>query len=142
MLDKLFWKIASLKTSCSEKWKGYSERELFCITTILEPIVKIYEECFWVHSYSVELHRSSHRRCFKKKGVLKHFGKLTKKHLCQILFFNKVESDFVTDFKNIFQANYKNTRITFLKLSFVVDLEHIFVCWVFSEATTQRNLEK
>ena len=52
---------------------------LFCITTILEPIVKIYEESFWVHSCLVELQRSSHWRCCKKKGVLKSFSKFTGK---------------------------------------------------------------
>ena len=35
-------------------------------------------------------YRSSHRRCSIKKGLLKNFEKLTGKHLCQILFFNKV----------------------------------------------------
>ena len=35
--------------------------------------------------------RSSHwRRCSIKKGVLKNFPILTRKHLCQSLFFNKV----------------------------------------------------
>ena len=34
--------------------------------------------------------RSSHRRCSVKKGVLRNFTKLTGKHLCQSLFFNKV----------------------------------------------------
>ena len=52
---------------------------LFCITTILEPIAKIYEECFWVHSYSVELHRSCHWKYSKKKGVLKSFSEFTRK---------------------------------------------------------------
>ena len=52
---------------------------LFCTTTILEPIVKIYEECFWVHSHLVELHRSSHWRCSEKKGVPKSFSKFTGK---------------------------------------------------------------
>ena len=33
--------------------------------------------------------RSSHRRCSGKKGVLRNFAKLTKKHLCQRFFFNK-----------------------------------------------------
>ena len=55
-------KIAVLKSSCSEKnvikkiaipidnlnWKVASEGELLRITTILEPIVKAYEECLWV----------------------------------------------------------------------------------------------
>ena len=35
--------------------------------------------------------RSSHRGFSVKKGVLRNFAKLTGKHLCQSLFFNKVE---------------------------------------------------
>ena len=38
--------------------------------------------------------RSRHRRCSLKKGVLKSFAKFTGKHLCQSLFFNKVEKFF------------------------------------------------
>ena len=34
--------------------------------------------------------RSSHRRCFLKKSVLKNFLKFTGKHLCQSPFFKKV----------------------------------------------------
>ena len=34
--------------------------------------------------------RGSHRRCSVKKGVLRNFSKLTGRHLCQSLFFNKV----------------------------------------------------
>ena len=34
--------------------------------------------------------RSSRPDVFCKKGVLKNFAKLTEKHLCQSLFFNKV----------------------------------------------------
>ena len=34
--------------------------------------------------------RSSHQRCSIIKGVLRNFPKLTGKHLCQSLFFNKV----------------------------------------------------
>ena len=34
--------------------------------------------------------RSSHQRCSIKKGVFRNFTKFTGKHLCQILFFNKV----------------------------------------------------
>ena len=34
--------------------------------------------------------RSSYSRCSVKKGVLRHFGNFTEKHLCQSLFFNKV----------------------------------------------------
>ena len=32
---------------------------------------------------------SSHQRCSLKKGVLENFAKLTEKHLCLSLFFNK-----------------------------------------------------
>ena len=35
--------------------------------------------------------RSSHQRCSVKKGALRNFAKLTGKHICQSLFFNKVE---------------------------------------------------
>ena len=34
--------------------------------------------------------RSSHRSCSLKRGVLRDFAKLTEKHLCQSLLFNKV----------------------------------------------------
>ena len=34
--------------------------------------------------------RSSHRRCYLRKGFLRNFAKFTGKHLCQSLFFNKV----------------------------------------------------
>ena len=39
----------------------------------------------WVSQF-----RSSHKRCSRKKGVLRNFPKFTGKHLCQSLFFNKV----------------------------------------------------
>ena len=34
--------------------------------------------------------KSSHQRCSIKKGVSENFAKSTGKHLCQVLFFNKV----------------------------------------------------
>ena len=34
--------------------------------------------------------RSTHRRCSVRKSVLRNFAKFTGKHLCQILFLNKV----------------------------------------------------
>ena len=37
-----------------------------------------------------ETFRSSHWRCSVRKDVLRNFTKLTGKHLCQGLFFNKV----------------------------------------------------
>ena len=38
----------------------------------------------------IYLVRSSHQRCSVKKDVLRNFTKLTGKHMCQSLFFNKV----------------------------------------------------
>ena len=40
--------------------------------------------------WNIRLNRSSHPEVFCKKGALKNFSKFTEKHLCQILFFNKV----------------------------------------------------
>ena len=37
-----------------------------------------------------EISRSSHRRYSIKKSALRNFAKLTGKHLCQSLFFNKM----------------------------------------------------
>ena len=45
--------------------------------------------------------RSSHQRCSIKKSVLKKFTKFIGKHLCQILFFNKVVG-LSSIFKNTF----------------------------------------
>ena len=33
---------------------------------------------------------SSHQGCSVRKGVLRNFAKFTGKHLCQVLFYNKV----------------------------------------------------
>ena len=54
----------------------------------------IYISClfFEIKRFSVwSFIRSSHQRCSIKKGVLRNFIKFTGKHLCQGLFFNKVE---------------------------------------------------
>ena len=37
------------------------------------------------------LNRSSHRRCSVRKGVLRNVAKFTGKHLCQSLYFHKVQ---------------------------------------------------
>ena len=41
--------------------------------------------------FQTKMSRSSHQRCSAKKGVLRNFTKFTGKHLCQSLFFNKVD---------------------------------------------------
>ena len=40
--------------------------------------------------YEILIARSSHQRCFIKKGIIKNFTKFTGKHLCQSPFFDKV----------------------------------------------------
>ena len=35
----------------------------------------------------------------------------------------------VVDFKNMKEANYKDTGITSTEAFFVVDFEHVLVCW-------------
>ena len=40
--------------------------------------------------FTKRMSSSSHKRCSVKKGVLRNFTKLTGKHLCLGLFFNKV----------------------------------------------------
>ena len=48
----------------------------------------------WLHFrfwwFLTNNHRSSHRRCSVRKGVLRNSAKFSGKHLCQSLFFNKV----------------------------------------------------
>ena len=53
---------------------------------------------------------SSHWGCFIKKGAVKYFAKLTGKHLCQSLFFDKVATvicNFVTKKTRLLQQKYK-----------------------------------
>ena len=59
------------------------------------------------------MYRSSRPEVFcKKKGVLKNFTKFTGKHLCQSLFFNKVNSQTFTNLqkqqlqKNVSSSEY------------------------------------
>ena len=44
---------------------------------------------FWKNKCFCQ-HRSCHQRSYVPKGVIKNFAKLTRKQLCQSLFFNKV----------------------------------------------------
>ena len=49
------------------------------------------QHCFFVLFHTSYLrYRSSHQGCSMKNSVLRNFTKLTGKHLCQSLFFNKV----------------------------------------------------
>ena len=53
--------------------------------------------CFNVKSWGkivscnlLHIYRKSHRKCSVRKGVLRNFGNLIGKYLCQGLFFNKL----------------------------------------------------
>ena len=66
--------------------------------TVFFAILKCYiihyskcSNCFLSQCFPLLLrHRSSHRRCSVRKGVLRNFAKFTGKHLCVSLFFDKV----------------------------------------------------
>ena len=51
------------------------------------------------------------------------------------------EVDSVADFKNIFQANYKDTQVTFLKIPLLSILNTFLRAAVISEATNQGSSE-
>ena len=59
--------------------------------------------------------RSSHRRCFVRKGALRNFAKFTRKHLCQSLFFNKVTGLTLQLFKKTPVNNAKFIRTPILQ---------------------------
>ena len=72
------------------------------------------------HCWS-DWNRSSHRKCSVKKAVLENFGKFTRKHLCQSLFFNEaagtacnfIKKETVTQvFFCEFSEIFKNTFLT------------------------------
>ena len=62
--------------------------------------------------------RSSHWRCSVKIGVVKNFGKFTRKHLCQSLFFNKVAG--------LRHRRFPVNSAKFLRTPFLI--EHL--CWL------------
>ena len=53
-------------------------------------VVGSKKKLFMPLTFSDFIGRSSHRRCFVRKDVLRNIAKVTGKHLCQSLFFNKV----------------------------------------------------
>ena len=64
-----------------------------CQTSIMDLCVKLLlrtVNCFSKNNIIDDWQvRSSHQRCFIKRGVIKNFAKFTGKHLCQSLFFKK-----------------------------------------------------
>ena len=70
--------------------------------------------------------RSSHQRCSIKKSVLGNFTKFTGKHLCQILFFNKVAglSPAILSKKRLWHRCFPVNFAKFLRASFFI--EHLW----------------
>ena len=56
----------------------------------LKQIKQLFWKVRFLLKLSIKSHRSSHRRCSLRKGVLRNFTKFIGKRLCQSLFFNKV----------------------------------------------------
>ena len=82
------------------------------LTHIYQPLDSIYSE--WSRQ---AVYRSSHRRCFLRKGVLRDFAKFTGKDLFQSLVFNKVAGVFRWHLAQMFSCEFceisKNTFLTF-----------------------------
>ena len=74
--EKILQKSA-YRSSCQEV---FCEKDMISVTSEVGYNVKVLESIL----------RSSHQRCFVKKGVLRNVTKFTGKHLRQNLFFNKV----------------------------------------------------
>ena len=67
--------------------------------------------------YFFKAYRSSRPELFCKKGVLRNFTKFTRKHLCQILFFNKVAVEQLvaaSERNNLIQSNAAKDKKKFL----------------------------
>ena len=88
--------------------------------------------------------RSSHRRCFIKKAVLKHFVIFTGKHLCRGLFFNKVAGHQACNFiKKRLQHRYYLANIRkFIRRTILKNISERLHCWkVFCENIFQIRSE-
>ena len=91
-----------------------------------------------------QIHRSSHRRCSIKTGVLKNFAKFTRQHLCQSLtvFLKKVFCKFIKketlthvfscEFCEIFQNTFftENIWTTASELTRTKSKERYFIVFI------------
>ena len=109
MLESLFNKIAGLM-NCSFI-KRSTQGRCFPDNFFIE-ISASFKSFFIVKSY-ITGSWSSHPRYSIRKGVLRNFAKLTGKHLCQSLFFNKVKKETLSQvFSCEFCELSKNTFFT------------------------------
>ena len=94
-MKKTFKKIAAFVTfptsimvlfEIHQMFKGHFFNELSNTWSSIHEKVK--KHWSWVEKKRC-LYRSSHRRCFLRKGVLRNFTNFTGKHPCQSLFIKK-----------------------------------------------------
>ena len=110
----------------------------------------------FVFTYNISLvwweiiFRSNHWRCSVKKGVLKNFAKLTGKHLCLSLFFNKVASRrsatllkkklwhrcFPVDFAKFLRTPFFYSFAKFLRTPFVRNTSERLLLWTTASETS------
>ena len=88
------WAVCRIKGSGAGVFEGWVDTQILkmIINNNIKATFLLFITVFKFHGYTVfkENYRSSHRRCFIRKGILKNFTKFTGKHLCQSPFFNKV----------------------------------------------------
>ena len=87
-LGTLCTKGLKLKKMSVPKMEGKSLQ--FDIVNEFPNMISVTSEVGYYVKVSESILRSSHQRCFVKKGVLRNVTKFTGKHLCQSHFFNKV----------------------------------------------------
>ena len=83
-----------------------------------------------LRNYST-IFRSSHRRCFIKKAILKHFVLFTGKRLCRGLFFNKDAGHQPCNFiKKRLQHKYFLVNIRkFIRIPILKNISKQLPCW-------------
>ena len=93
-----------------------------------------------MHLISVTLFRSSRPKVFCKKGVLRNFAKFTGKHLCQSLFFNKVEGLRPATLlkKRLWHRRFRVNFAKFLRTPFIIEHKMVKAGNKFKKA--KRNL--
>ena len=83
---------------CLVTWSSYSGncttdpdilQNGICTKSFKIAMIDISPYDYWMSGINSN-YRSSHLEVFNRKGIFKNFIKLTEKHLCQSLFFNKV----------------------------------------------------
>ena len=74
--------------------------------------------------------RSSHRRCFVRKGVLRNFSKFTGKQLCQVLFLLKVQASACNFIKKDALVQVFSCELCEISLHYVKASKVVFVFYI------------